>query len=368
MINSDAIIGRPIGSLDREIAAQRPAELNKVPAEIAGIDVQQLITVRTEQQVVDRRRRLIDHLWKGRGFPDRRPVVGTGVDCPDLRPLDAGRIDRSVLALPFRATATSYLVHPRRSSSTGRVAIFLSGHGDPRSPKYHRPQLAVMQELLDRGFSVASVDMPYFGWNREPSSTGYQRPPDGWPDHHEVLGEHESDGFSAARLFVEPAIALINEYAAGSSLTEVAVIGFSGGAWTTTLLAAIDPRVTFSCQVAGSCPFYLRPFPSWKPNFGDWEQRKESQPGLYAIAGYLDLYLLGGAGPGRRQLQILNRYDPTCFPGVGHRSYATQVAERAALLGGSWDALDDATHGLHQISPYAVSVIGWELDQLKEPA
>src|SRR5690625_5698676 len=29
------------------------------------------------------------------------------------------------------------------------------------------------------------------------------------------------------------------------------------------------------------------------PNFGDWEQRRESLPELYDIAGYLDLYSSG---------------------------------------------------------------------------
>jgi pimeloyl-ACP methyl ester carboxylesterase len=353
---------RPVAEISPEIAASRPPELSTMPEQAIGVDVDSLITLNTSEQVADRRDRLISHLWKGSGFPGHRPSVTADVDCAELAGLPAERVDRLVQPLPCNGTATSYLIHPKHPVP-GRLGIYLSGHGNPRSPRYHRPQLDAMRALLDRGYSVGSVDMPFFGWNTEPTSTGAPDPPQGWPTDHEWLGQHESATFSAARLFVEPAITMINELAAGDGLSDVAVIGFSGGAWTATLLAAVDPRVTRSFQVAGSCPFYLRPFPTSKPNFGDWEQRRESQPGLYAIAGYLDLYLLGGAGTGRRQVQIINRFDPVCFPGVGHRSYAQPLGDRAARLGGSWAAVDDPTHGEHQVSPYAISLIGWELDQ-----
>jgi len=349
--------------VNETVAAQRSAEIRTMPPQVLGVDVDSLITVRSSADVADRRERLIEHVWKGSGLPGDRPPVEVEVECPELADLDSARIDRLVQPLPHGGTATSYLVHPVRPRA-GRLAIYLSGHGNPRSPRYHRPQLAAMRELLDRGYRVGSVDMPFFGWNREPTSTGSAEPPADWPDHHEVLDDLESDRFSAARLFVEPAVSMINEVAAAGPLDDVAVVGFSGGAWTTTLLAAVDERVSSSFQVAGSCPFYLRAHPASKPNFGDWEQRRESQPGLYEIAGYLDLYVLGGAGTGRRQVQILNRFDPVCFPGVGHRSYAQPVSDRTAVLGGSFEVVDDPTHGEHQVSPYAIAMIGWHLDQL----
>ena len=353
---------RPTARVNREVAAQRSEEIRTMPPQVLGVDVDSLITVRSGADVADRRRRLIDHVWKGSGLPEGLPQVERGVGCAELSGLTADRVDRLVRPLPHRGTATSYLVHPVRPRP-GRLAIYLSGHGDPRSPRYHQPQLAVMRELLDRGYRVGSVDMPFFGWNRESTSTGASEPPAGWPEHHEVLAEVESADFSAARLFVEPAVTMINQVAAAEALTEVVLIGFSGGAWTATLLAAIDERVSHSFPVAGSSPFYLRPYPVSKPNFGDWEQRRESQPGLYEIAGYLDLYVLGGAGAGRRQVQILNRFDPVCFPGVGHRSYAQPLADRAAILGGSFAVVDDPTHGEHQVSPYAIAIIGWQLDR-----
>ncbi|HIZ34309.1 MAG TPA: hypothetical protein H9815_00915, partial [Candidatus Ruania gallistercoris] len=233
-----------------------------------------------------------------------------------------------------------------------------------RKPVYHLPQLAVMRTLLDRGYRVAAVDMPLQGWNSttmDPPPGG--GPPPGDPASHERFAGYERDDFCAATYFLDPVLTLVNYAEQLGPLTEVVTVGFSGGAWTTVLHAAIDPRVTVSVQIAGTWPFYLRPTPAEHPNFGDWEQRRESLPGLYDIAGYLDLYLLGVAGSGRRQLQVLNRFDPSCFPGVGYRSYAQPVRDRARLLGGDWEVLDDATHATHQISPYAVDLVAYELDR-----
>ncbi len=106
------------------------------------------------------------------------------------------------------------------------------------------------------------------------------------------------------------------------------MIGLSGGGWTTTLYAALDPRIMRSFPVAGSIPLYLRGTVSSPPspdisflgistisgnecnNLGDQEQ---SLPDLYSIAGYPDLYVLGSYGTGREQVQILNRDDSCCF-------------------------------------------------------
>jgi hypothetical protein len=67
---------------------------------------------------------------------------------------------------------------------------------------------------------------------------------------------------------------------------------------------------------------------------------------------------MAAAEPHRRQMQVLNRFDPCCFSGVGHRSYAAAVADRVRVVGGGrWEVLEDATHDQHAISPYALSVI-----------
>jgi hypothetical protein len=61
------------------------------------------------------------------------------------------------------------------------------------------------------------------------------------------------------------------------------------------------------------------------------------------------------ARPGRRQIQILNRFDACCFNGVGARSYAVVVSHRVDLMhDGHYEVLEDATHNEHAVSPYAL--------------
>src|SRR5262249_40894467 len=97
---------------------------------------------------------------------------------------------------------------------------------------------------------------------------------------------------------------------------EYSMVGLSGGGWTTTVYAALDPTITFSFPVAGTIPLYLRA----KGSVGDTEQTLSS---FYQIAGYPDLYVLGSHGPGRKQVQILNRQDDCCF---GEKQHEAQRA------------------------------------------
>jgi len=92
-----------------------------------------------------------------------------------------------------------------------------------------------------------------------------------------------------------------------SAYNDYSMVGFSGRGWATTLYAAIDPTISLSIPVPGSLPLYLR---CCTGSIGDQEQ---FDPGFCQIAGYLDLYVLGSSGLGRRQVQVLNRQDTCCF-------------------------------------------------------
>lgn len=309
-----------------------------------------VITIGSLAEAEKRRAELIGFVWKGCGLPTTLPQVDVDVDEPALEALVRSRVDRLTVRLPHGLTSASHLVWPpgRRN---GRFALYHGGHGDPHGPRYGPPMRHAVQTLLDNGFLVAIADLPLLGWNRHERLTS-----------HEELAAYESGAFSALTFFLEPLAQIVNHVEQNYQPSSVAMIGFSGGGWATTVYAAIDARVDHSYPVAGTWPFFLRSQPEHSPNFGDWEQRADALPGFYAIAGYLDLYVLGAVGPGRRQLQVLNRHDPSCFPGRGEH-YAPLVERHVRELGqGSWALLDDATHHEHTVSPYAVSVI---LDDLK---
>jgi hypothetical protein len=336
---------RPLAPVNREVAARHGVEYRTMPQAAVGVDVESLITVHSAAEVAARRARLTAYVWKGAGLPTRLPRVQAGVSVPLLTALPhLHRVDELSVPLAYGMSSRVFHVLPRPPGN-GRLAVYHNGHGEPAGA-----MLATVGALLQRGYSVLIHAMPYMHWNASSPGGGTS---------HDEFARRESARFSALTFFLDPVAVALNHALTVHRPTSVQMVGLSGGGWTTTVYAAIDPRVTRSYPVAGSLPFYLRgAAPNVASSTGDWEQRRDTLPGFYGVDGYLDLYVMAATGPGRRQLQILNRFDPCCFGGVGHRSYAPAVTQRAGLIGGGgWDLQEDATHGEHTISPYALSVI-----------
>lgn len=269
---------------------------------------------------------------------------------PALTPLaHRGRIDE--LGVPLKYGMSSRVFHVLPPSSwNGWLAVYHNGHGEPPD------MLRTLCGLLERGYLALLCAMPFKHWNEQP----IRDPADaaklvrlGRPcpvGVEELLHSH---------VLLEPVTVALNYAVAAYKPTSVQMIGLSGGGWTTTVYAAIDPRIIRSYPVAGSLPFYMRKASRQvTSSIGDWEQRRDTLPGFYGIAGYLDLYVMAAAVPSRRQLQVLNRFDPCCFSGVGHRSYGPAVGHRARVIGGGqWEVLENATHDEHTISPYGLELI-----------
>src|SRR5690606_34321455 len=123
-------------------------------------------------------------------------------------------------------------------------------------------------------------------------------------------------------------------------------------------------RISLSIPVAGSAPLYIRNVdPS---SLGDLEQtysplfNENIQPNGSGggVATWLEIYALGGYGPGRRQIMVTNEFDNCCFPGTYPNSYKTVVADKVASLeAGQWEHYLDSTHASHQISSHLISTI-----------
>jgi len=148
------------------------------------------------------------------------------------------------------------------------------------------------------------------------------------------------------KFFLEPVAVALNYLEARAeadgfpAYRDFTMVGLSGGGWTTTVYAAVDPRITLSVPVSGSLPLSLRSGTS----LGDQEQ---VEPSFYRLAGYTDLYVLGAHGRGRAQVQVFNRHDDCCFgqSAVGYdpvqtgmsydealRSYEREVRKRLQVL------------------------------------
>ena len=113
------------------------------------------------------------------------------------------------------------------------------------------------------------------------------------------------------------------------------------------------------CPVAGTLPIFLR-----SKGTADWGDYEQNLPGLYRLANYPELYVLGAHGEGRRQIQVLNRYDDCCFAGTRAGLYEEEVREAVARLGaGRYELLLDESHREHGISEQALRAILADLER-----
>ena len=133
------------------------------------------------------------------------------------------------------------------------------------------------------------------------------------------------------------------------------MVGLSGGGWTTTLISALDHRISKNYSIAGSFPFYMK---AARLNFGDYEQ---SKPELYSIATYEELYIMSSFYTDQRSVQIFIYNDPCCFQAELYEkfSYGTVIQDQLDILGGGGKFsvfLDNSTR-VHEVSDHDLSLI-----------
>lgn len=118
---------------------------------------------------------------------------------------------------------------------------------------------------------------------------------------------------------------------------KIGIFGMESGGWVATLAAAVNTRITHSYPVSASYPLFLR-----SGEERDWGDFEETYPPLVTQLGYLDLYLMGSAGKGRKQKQFILKYNDCCFSGTKSETYTPLLRSKSAELLGEFDlVLDD---------------------------
>lgn len=316
------------------------------------------ITVHSAREIAEKRRVLIHYLWGADGFPTRRlpDVVLTNVPSPvrlltHLARVDEFRID---MAPGLQGRAYHFIAeHPNRE-----LVVVHHGHActlddDPSAADVGYGLQRTINGLMREGYGVLGVFMPHM---RPGDCTG----------GHDAMFEKATTG-SPIKYFLEPTAISLNYLKTRSrpgrfpNYRTFHMTGLSGGGWTTTVYAAIDPTIKCSFPVAGTIPLYLRT----KGSVGD---REQFEPTFYGLAGYPDLYILGAHGRGRKQVQILNRRDDCCFGEAQHdaqvsgmayaeamRDYERRVRASLEEIGrGSFHLEIDETAPSHMISHHAL--------------
>lgn len=318
----------------------------ELPVILAEWDVTPLIEATTHRDVLELRGELIDAIWPATGFsfqgePD---AVSEDVASPLAEDADnLARVDRLVTVMEHGVDSRAY--HFLASDFERCVFIYHHGHIE-----HFSAATPTIVRLLDEGCDVVALNMPLTAGNHQPAVDGPPGPV--VLVTHDLLVLLETSEFSPLSYFLEPVTASLNHALATRDVEHIAMIGLSGGGWTTTVYAALDERVAFSAPVAGSLPLFLR---TWKPHdsWGDYEQ---VHPIFLDIAGYMDLYIMAAAD-GRRQVQVLNQFDPCCFSGIKHQVYEEAVAGVARELGGDFSVYLDTENRDHSLSSSALDHI-----------
>jgi pimeloyl-ACP methyl ester carboxylesterase len=307
-------------------------------------DPARLITIHTGQDAARVRAAAIEVIWGGEGLPEERAVesVEEGIADPRFADLsNLAQIDRIRIEMDNGVHSVAYHFKPAREN--GRLVLYHHGYAGTFHDAKH-----VIAALLEEGYGVIALN--YLGYGGNWGRGHIYLPRFGWY----AVGVHRLLDLVDRPMmyFIEPAIVAVN-YARRLGSETVDMIGFSAGGWTTIVAAAVDPRIRRSYPIAGTYPIYLR----------SGQERHHSAPPQYygpllEAANYLEMFVLGARGDGRRQLQVFNRFDRCCFRNTLARLYEPAVAERVAGLGaGSFAVLIDETHADHKIAEFALEAI-----------
>ncbi|CAK9117028.1 unnamed protein product [Durusdinium trenchii] len=219
------------------------------------------------------------------------------------------------------------------------------------------------------GYSVFILSMPLVGVNFMSQRSS------NWTDHW-WFQKHEAKGDFTMRYFCEPVVLSIN-YALSLGFQEVHLAGLSGGAWTTSMVAAMDPRIRISVQVAGAMPYSMRFSTSLQAtgDIGDYEQicnlppypfrkgarhvgygwRKDPGRQYCKVCNYKCQFMLAALESNRSLLQIFHEDDTCCYAAAQRhdeiRSYEAAIRDQLRQHGPhGWFTAAVTDHRKHELS------------------
>ena len=264
------------------------------------------------------------------------------------------------------------------------------------------PNFDTTQDFLNQlGYDVMSISMPLHGCNRIVANESCAKhcvsdagrgfdcsqcrdigSTASMVGSHQWFEQFEEAGDEAMRYFLEPVVLVANYAANVLGYKHLVMVGLSGGGWTTTIMAAIDPRISLSMPIAGSVPkFRSALYPFWMPDLpegkgkgegggGDFEQSRDRP--FYGACGWACLYTLA-AFPGRHSLQMLHEHDSCCFATAGlhanisHYNRFVQGQLRKSGDSEGWFQTAANWGNFHEVNYRDKTLIGVMIERLRRP-
>jgi hypothetical protein len=289
------------------------------------------ITISSPTDISNKRQALIQFIWGSAGFPINKlpSSVAINIPAPVSNLSNLERVDEIRITMDAGQKGLAHHFIPAERKNN-QLVILHHGHActlndDPALADVGYGMQRTINALLHDGYSVLGMYMPGFR-------------PDDCSGHNNIFNIVTTG--SPMKFFFEPVVVTLNylktKYSTDNfpRYTEFHMAGLSGGGWTTTVYAAIDPTIKFSFPVAGTIPLYLRPcdnVATCVPRNGSIGDLEQTLDAFYRIAGYPDLYVMGSYGFGRKQVQILNRRDNCCFGEAQHDAMATGMSYVQAM-------------------------------------
>lgn len=326
----------------------QPENLQNTPGTIFldSVGLKDRIRIKNEQDVVTYRNILIEAIWGKEGIPYNSLPDSIIPDIKDSLFIgfkNLKRVDCLIDSLEYGFASTIFHLIPENNDRNETV-IYHHGH----EGEDYSAGIPTYKLLVENGFHVISIHMPLKGRNNSPeintSTTGRMK-----KLNHDILMFLERP----YPLFFTPIRTSINYIIKDYQIDKFSMVGLSGGGWSTQLYTAMDTDVLKSYSIAGSTPIEIK-----LQNFEDLGDLEQYDPRIYSKISYPEIYILGSIGPGRRRIQILNKYDPCCFKSDNADYFKKPVLDIVASLGsGYYSFVVDTTHHDHKISRFAREII-----------
>ena len=311
-------------------------------------DASSIIEIETKKDLNSKRTALINYIWKDQ-MPTKLPtsIEENLIDenFKDVKNLK--QLDKITIEMEHGVNSIAYFFTPHESNN--KLIIYHHGHAGDFVLERN-----TITFFLNNGYSILAFNMPLIGMNNQPVIETSDFGPVKFISHKQ-LPLLESSKFSPIKYFVEPIALSLNFIDQNYDYDSYYMVGISGGGWTTVLYSAIDQRVSQSYSVAGSYPLHLR---YEAKNLGDYEQ---SNPNIYRISNYLELYTMSSFGNDRKLVQLFIYNDPCCFQAELYEKfpYGNAIQDRLEILGdeGKFSVFLDNSTNQHEISEHTLSLI-----------
>jgi hypothetical protein len=288
-----------------------------------------VVTLASAADIATRQVSLRQYIWGSDGLPTTLPASRSlSISNPFNSITNLARVD----LLSFTGSGETMTAWHLIPTTKRKKVVFVNcGHQDTCTPSGFGPATQrVLDYLIPLGYSVVVWNMPKCG-----NTAG----------HDQMFTDL---GAGAMHFFLDPLVQSINYFQTPALVSADSIPTYSsfhmatlsGGGWTAVVYAALDPRIESTIATSGSLPLDAR----YGSSVGDTEQTRAD---FYAIAGYRDLYVMGGYGPGRSLLNVFNRNDSQCFGLTQHDAVA---------YGLSWDAMLQGIS--HQVRPVLRAIDG----------